>query len=59
MKATLEDGSTMEADLILYATGRVPRTKDLGLEAAGVKLNDKGAIVVSVLSCHSSVLHER
>jgi glutathione reductase (NADPH) len=31
---------------ILYAIGREPRTKDLGLEEVGVKLNEKGFIVV-------------
>ena len=45
--ATLEDGSVVETDLILYATGRHPNTKGLGLEQAGVELSKKGAIVVN------------
>ena len=36
----------LPADLVMYATGRRPNTANLGLETAGVKLNDKGAIVV-------------
>ncbi len=36
----------MAADLIMYATGRVPNTAGIGLEAAGVKLNDRGAVIV-------------
>ena len=32
---------------MLYATGRVPNTNGLGLDAAGVKLNSKGAIEVN------------
>ena len=36
----------LPADLVMYATGRRPNTAKLGLETAGVKLNDKGAIVV-------------
>lgn len=36
----------LEADLVMYATGRAPNTKNLGLEEAGVELNKKGAIVV-------------
>ncbi|MGE3932746.1 MAG: glutathione-disulfide reductase [Rhodospirillaceae bacterium] len=44
--ATLTDGATIEADVVLYATGRKPNTRGLGLENAGVKLNDQGAIVV-------------
>lgn len=44
--AILEDGSETEADLILYATGRHPLTRGLGLEEAGVRLDDRGAVVV-------------
>jgi len=45
--ATLADGSTLEADTILYATGRVPNAANMGLEAAGVVLREEdGAIVV-------------
>jgi glutathione reductase (NADPH) len=42
----LSDGSCVEADQVLIATGRRPNTRDLGLEQAGVELNKKGAIVV-------------
>ncbi len=48
--ATLTDGSQLSADQILFATGRVPLTENLGLENAGVKLNDKGAIAVDETS---------
>ncbi|WP_344523701.1 NAD(P)/FAD-dependent oxidoreductase [Streptomyces rectiviolaceus] len=34
--ATLTGGDTLEADEILFATGRAPRTDDLGLETIGV-----------------------
>jgi glutathione reductase (NADPH) len=37
---------TIAADTILFATGRIPNTKDLGLENAGVELGKKGAIQV-------------
>jgi glutathione reductase (NADPH) len=46
LAATLADGATLETDCILYATGRAPNTRDVGLDTAGVKLNDKGAVVV-------------
>ena len=39
-------GDTLETDLVLFATGREPATQGFGLEAAGVTLNHKGAIVV-------------
>jgi glutathione reductase (NADPH) len=48
--ATLTDGSKLEAEQILFATGRVPLSKGIGLENAGVALNDKGAIIVDAYS---------
>jgi glutathione reductase (NADPH) len=44
--ATLNDGSTLIADVIMYATGRVPATGNMGLEALGVAMRDNGAIIV-------------
>ncbi|WP_010543489.1 glutathione-disulfide reductase [Sphingomonas elodea] len=50
-----EDGSLLvsmrghdpiEVDCVLFATGRVPNTKGLGLEDVGVVLDDKGAVKV-------------
>ncbi len=43
---TLHDGSTLEADTVLYATGRAPNVADLGLDAAGVRVSDTSAIAV-------------
>jgi glutathione reductase (NADPH) len=40
------DGRRFEADLILAATGRLPRSRGLGLEAAGVLFDPAGAIKV-------------
>jgi glutathione reductase (NADPH) len=39
-------GDTLEADVVLYATGRLPNTSGIGLEEAGVTLGEAGAIVV-------------
>ncbi|WP_437631533.1 glutathione-disulfide reductase [Sorangium sp. So ce854] len=44
--ATLADGTDLEADCVLYATGRLPKTKGLGLEEVGVALDEDGAVVV-------------
>jgi glutathione reductase (NADPH) len=54
LRATLDDGQTIEADQILYATGRVPLTRNLGLERAGVQLKDSGAVVVDDYSKSSA-----
>lgn len=43
---TLNNGDTMTADLALFATGRHPNSAELGLEAAGVETDDRGAIKV-------------
>jgi glutathione reductase (NADPH) len=53
LRATLEDGSVLEADAILYATGRVPRTRGIGLEETGVALDEKGVVSVDAFSCSS------
>jgi len=45
VKATLSNGSTVEADLALVCVGRRLLSDGLGLEAAGVKVED-GAIAV-------------
>jgi glutathione reductase (NADPH) len=44
------DGSVLESDLVLFATGRVPRTRELDLAAAGVRLRANGAIAVDEYS---------
>ncbi len=50
LKATLKDGSTVETSKVMYATGRAPNTKGIGLESAGVKLGEKGEIIVDKYS---------
>jgi glutathione reductase (NADPH) len=41
---TLKDGSTMEVECVMFATGRSPNTGSLGLEKAGVKLGEDGEV---------------
>jgi glutathione reductase (NADPH) len=48
--AHLSDGSMLEADVVLVATGRRPNAKGLGLEQAGVMLNAHGAVQVDASS---------
>jgi len=40
----------VESEVVMFATGRDPHVKTLGLDKAGVKLNDKGAIAVDEFS---------
>lgn len=40
------DGRRFDADAVLLATGRAPWTEGLGLDAAGVDVDQRGAIVV-------------
>lgn len=47
---SLHGGGTVEADLVMYATGRAPKTSGLGLKEAGIRLNDKGAVEVDEYS---------
>lgn len=49
LRVTLEQGSVVETDLVLYATGRRPRVEGLGLENTGVTLSDKGFVEVDEL----------
>jgi glutathione reductase (NADPH) len=50
VRVTLNDGTTLEADHMLCAAGRRPSTKDLGLEAMGVRLGLRGEVVVDEYS---------
>jgi glutathione reductase (NADPH) len=43
---TLTSGDILEADCIMFATGRMPNSGNLGLENAGVTLAKNGAIMV-------------
>jgi glutathione reductase (NADPH) len=41
-----KDHESLDADVLLFAIGRNPHSKGLGLEIAGVELDEKGAIKV-------------
>ncbi|WP_157508826.1 NAD(P)H-quinone dehydrogenase [Luteipulveratus halotolerans] len=47
---TLEDGREVHGSHALFAVGSIPRTKDMGLEEAGVELTPSGHIVVDRVS---------
>jgi glutathione reductase (NADPH) len=50
IRAELTDGGELEADQIMFATGRAPNTRGLGLEEVGVELDAVGAVVVDEYS---------
>ncbi len=50
IRAVATDGSEDEFDLVLFATGRVPNTAGIGLEALGLDLGRRGQIVVDAYS---------
>jgi glutathione reductase (NADPH) len=52
----LSDHDDIIVDKVMFATGRRPNVKGLGLEAAGVRVNDMGAIEVDRFS-RTSVPH--
>src|SRR6476661_5071312 len=45
--AELSDHADIVVDKVMFATGRRPNVKGIGLEAAGVKLDERGAIAVN------------
>jgi glutathione reductase (NADPH) len=50
IKAITTDGAEREHDLVLFATGRLPNSTGLGLEALGVELGRQGQIIVDRFS---------
>ena len=46
LELTLQDGATLEVDQVMYATGRVPNVRGLGLTNAGVEVRADGEVVV-------------
>jgi glutathione reductase (NADPH) len=50
LAVTLSDGSVIETDAVMFAIGRLPNTRGLGLENAGVKMKDNGTIEVDAYS---------
>jgi len=46
----ISEGPALESEQVMFATGRAPHVQALGLDKAGVKLNDKGAVAVDEFS---------
>jgi len=56
LELVLRDGGQIVVDQVMYATGRVPNVRGLGLENAGVEVRADGCVVVDEFS-NSSVGH--
>ncbi|MDX1459850.1 MAG: glutathione-disulfide reductase [Xanthomonadales bacterium] len=50
LQVVLDVGGTIESDCVMFATGRVPNSAGLDLEAAGVEVHANGSIVVDEYS---------
>jgi glutathione reductase (NADPH) len=50
LKVSMTGHDDLEVDAVMYATGRLPNTEGLGLEAAGVTMGGRGEIVVDAYS---------
>jgi glutathione reductase (NADPH) len=50
LRVTLDGGDVVIADQVLYATGRLPNSRGLGLEEIGVETAPNGAILVDEYS---------
>ncbi len=46
LRARCDGVETRQVDAVMFATGRAPNTKGLGLERAGVRLDQSGAVAV-------------
>jgi glutathione reductase (NADPH) len=46
LSVMLDDDEMLEVDAVLYATGRVPNSRGIGLEELGVELRADGGVVV-------------
>jgi glutathione reductase (NADPH) len=51
LHAFLGEGEVLEADCILYATGRVPNSRPIELQRAGVALSADGSVPVDDYAC--------
>ena len=46
----LNASEAVATELVMYATGRTPNSRDIGLEKVGAEIDDKGAVVVDAYS---------
>jgi dihydrolipoamide dehydrogenase len=54
LTARLDDGTSVEADVMLISIGRESQTREIGLEGVGVEITERGHIVVDDHLCTSN-----
>ncbi|NTZ42054.1 glutathione-disulfide reductase [Altererythrobacter sp. SALINAS58] len=50
LRVSMTNHEDIEVDCVMFATGRIPNTEDLGLENVGVELGEKGEVKVDRFS---------
>jgi glutathione reductase (NADPH) len=50
IRLTLDDNTSFGAGAVMYATGRIPNTRGMGLDRAGVEITPHGAVKVDAWS---------
>ena len=50
LKVEMTNHEPIEVDCVMFATGRVPNIEDIGLEVAGVEIDERGAVKVDEYS---------
>lgn len=53
LQVRLGSGRSIDTDLVMFATGRLPNVSELGLEPVGVRLAQNGAVQVDDFYCSS------
>ncbi len=46
LRLSTSDGNQIDVDQVMYATGRVPNVRNMGLESVGVEISAHGSVVV-------------
>lgn len=55
VRCETQQGSVLEADVLLYCVGRDGNTRDLGLETIGIQPNERGLLEVN--DCYQTLVH--
>ena len=57
VETVLEDGRTIKSEMLLYAAGRSGNVSQLGLDAAGIEVDERGRIKADMRTFQTNVPH--